>query len=1125
MKKSMIYRSLGLVLAVNLAMQSGFVSMAAENTGSSIEIADEVAVSSEDNSLSDEISIEEEEQKIEDAEDITVEDTVDVEEPGESVDISANDSSDEAVDMEEDLGDEAELLGGSLTANMSWDYNGGVLTIKGSGIMPDYGYHDTPWEANRTSIKKVVFSGSVTAIGNYAFYECTNLKEVVFCNTITVIGRSAFAYTSLTSVNFPNSLREIQQSAFYCCNISKVTIPSKIATIEGHAFYGNKQLSEVAIESKSIVSAGYAAFCGCAIRKITFPKDMVSIPDSLFDGATFSDCSIVIPASVKTIGTRAFYADDNSKGSFNVTFESGSNLTSIGRTAFYNTHLDKITLPSSLKEIGSDAFGYCRLTEITIPENVSIIGDFAFKYNKSLSKVVIKPKTLSKTGMQIFYGCSLSKVELPEGMKLIPEYMFYHANFSGCSITIPKTVTTIGSHAFSASDTDRDAKGISELKFEEGSALNEIGAAAFEYTHIEKLRLPEGLKIIGACAFQGTRISEITIPSKVSKMDYYVFHDCKLLEKVTINSTYLTDVGTGIFEDCMVSEVNLPKGMTMIPNDMFYSASFVNCTITIPASVTSIGNNAFWAHGNGERGLSEVKFEKGSKLTKIGSHAFQNAPLDYVALPDSLLEIGSYAFANTRISEIVIPSKVTTIENCAFEDCKYLSRVTLPASVKDIGYYAFKTGGAGQIRFFVKAGTYAYEWVKKNAETFNFVISAAYEIAYVLGGGTNNPKNPTMYEKGDYITLYAPTRTGYSFKGWFLDAAYKKSADNVDTSKGNKLTFYAKWEAGTYTVKYNGNGNGAYIAGDTQFQIKYGAKYPKPLATASRNGYKFAGWYTLPQGGSVVKGGSTVFKPENPGSAVLYAHWTPVKYKITYQLEGGTLKKKTPASYTMDQDAVLPTPTKTGYTFTGWTVVSSTGKTNVAAGGTIAGGKGNYGDVVLKATWKMNGYKLIIHENKKGAQDKTCTSGIIYYEDIVCMFDMAALLKNKCGTSETEKISSFTTKANGKGKKYTIAKSYSKLSTGDSQGTVTIELYAQWGKNANYQITYDLGGGILKSPVYSYTGAKAVKIAAPKKKGYKFVGWEVSGPGASSVKLDGTTATIQKGGKGKIHFKAKYKQA
>lgn len=1132
MKKSILYKSLGLVLAVNLAVQSGFVSMAA------------------DNYLSEDISVTEVETEIENDEDITAEETGDTdqeeaeiellpeetevfEEPeseaaavDEAADNSSYDSSDTSEDIEETSGDEAELLGGSVTGNMTWDYSGGVLTIKGSGAMPDYGYHDAPWDANRTSVKKVVISGSVTSIGAFAFYDYTNLKEAVLCDSISIIGKDSFSDTALTAVKLPASLREIQDRAFYRCNLSRITIPSKVTAIGINAFYCNKQLSEVVVESKSIASAGFAAFSDCAISKITFPGDIVNIPENLFYGATFNDCSIVIPAAVKTIGKNAFSADSSSKGSFNVTFESGSKLTTIESAAFYNTHLDKITLPSSLKEIGWDAFAECRLTQITIPENVSIIGMMAFRKNKSLSKVVIRSKALSSTGTMIFNECAISSVELPEGMKIIPENLFYHANFNGCSITIPKTVTTIGNHAFAAGDSDASAKGISGLKFEEGSALSEIGDSAFEFTRIESLKIPENVKIIGSCAFQGTRLSEITIPSKVSKIGFYAFHNCKFLEKVIVQSTYLSEVGTGCFEGCMVSEVSLPKGMTEIPNDMFYAASFINCSVTIPASVTTIGNNAFYATGNGERGISEIRFEKGSKLTRIGNHAFNNAPIDTLILPESLLEIGIYAFANTRISEVVIPSRVTTIEDAAFYECKYLTRVTLPASVKEISYYAFKPSGARQIRFFVKAGTYAYEWVKKNAASFNFVISAAYEIAYVLGGGTNNSKNPTMYEKGDYISLYDPSRAGYIFKGWFLDAAFKKSADLVDTSKGNKITFYAKWEAGTYTVKYNVNGQGALLSGDAQFRIKYGTKYPKTLSTASRSGYKFAGWYTLPQGGSRIKGGATVFTPENPDSAVLYAHWTPVKYKISYQLDGGTLKKKTPASYTMEEDAVLPTPAKTGYTFTGWQVISSTGKTSVAAGKTIAGGKGNYGDVVLKAAWKVNVYKLIIHENKKGAQDRTCSPDTLYtYDQVVSMFDVAAVLKNKCGTADTEKIASFTTKANGQGKKYTIAKSYSKLSAGSSQGAspvAVIDIYAQWGKTASYQISYDLGGGTLKNPVYSYTGAKNVKIPAPKKKGYKFVGWQVTAPGTATVKTEGTAATILKGSTGKIKFTARY---
>jgi uncharacterized repeat protein (TIGR02543 family) len=996
MKKSMFYRSLGLVLAVNLVAQSGFVSMAADNSSSEISTLEEENVTvSEDETITDSedenVTVFEDEEiiAIEESED-TSDDVSDEASEVASYDVSANDvetyTEETSTSIAEEIGDdtldgEAQLLGGDVTPNMSWDYNGGTLTIKGSGSMPDYSIHGAPWDAYRTSITKVVFSGSVKNIGKYTFRDCTALKEVVLCEGLTIIDQQAF----------------------------------------------------------------------------------------------------------------------------------------------YNTALGKLTLPDSVKEIGQEAFSHCKLTEITIPKNVSILGLKAFSSNNSLFKVDIKTKVLNSVGYQVFYDCAVNKIVFPEGIKTIPDFLFYNANFNNCSITIPKTVTTIGHHAFS--NTDSTAKGISSLKFEEGSVLTEIGAAAFEDSYFDSLVLPESVKSIGGCAFARTEISEIAIPSKVTKIEYSAFNHCKNLKKVVIKTTGLTEVGSSIFEGCAINVVQFPQGITSIPNNIFYNAKFVNCSITIPASVTTIGHNAFLAESIASSGISELNFEKGSKLTSIGKFAFRNTPIDTLVLPENLKEIGDNAFSKTNISEVVIPSKVTTIGDNAFGDCKFLTKVTLPASVKKIDYHAFHITGSRQITFYVKPGTYAYEWVKKAAANFKYTISVAYDIAYVLNGGVNNSKNPAVYEKDDYITLYAPTRSSYSFKGWFLDKAFKKSADQVDTSKGNKLIFYAKWEANTYIVKLDANG-GSITSGESKIQVKYAAKYPKPLATATRNGFTFAGWYTLALGGTKVTGGSTVFKPENPDNATLFAHWTPVKYKITYQLDGGSLKKKKPTTYTMNEDAELPVPTRTGYSFGGWQVVSSTGKTAVAAGSTIAGGRGNYGNVVLKATWKENVYKLVIHENKKDAADRTCSpDGLYTYEQAVNMFDVATLLKDKCGTSETEKIASFNTKANGKGKKYALGKDYSRLSVGSSRGAspvATLDLYAQWGKTSTYRITYDLSGGTLAGPVNSYNSDKAVKLPAPKKKGYKFTGWEVTAPSTVTVTVKGTTTTIVKGSKGKIHVKAKF---
>ena len=108
-------------------------------------------------------------------------------------------------------------------------------------------------------------------------------------------------------------------------------------------------------------------------------------------------------------------------------------------------------------------------------------------------------------------------------------------------------------------------------------------------------------------------------------------------------------------------------------------------SVTIPNSVTSIGNYAFY----GCSGLTSVTI--GNSVTSIGSRAFGGCTgLTSVTIPNSVTSIGNYAFYGCRaLTSVTIPNSVTSIERNAFYDCTGLTSVTIPNSVTSIGYDAF----------------------------------------------------------------------------------------------------------------------------------------------------------------------------------------------------------------------------------------------------------------------------------------------------------------------------------------------------------------------------------------------------------------------------------------------------
>ena len=107
-------------------------------------------------------------------------------------------------------------------------------------------------------------------------------------------------------------------------------------------------------------------------------------------------------------------------------------------------------------------------------------------------------------------------------------------------------------------------------------------------------------------------------------------------------------------------------------------------SVTIPDSVTSIGNNAFYLC------VSLESIVLPDSITHIGDNAFyQCVSLGSIVLPDSIRYIGDSAFYQCGLTEITIPNSVTSIKANTFSYCSALATVTIPNSVTSIGKYAF----------------------------------------------------------------------------------------------------------------------------------------------------------------------------------------------------------------------------------------------------------------------------------------------------------------------------------------------------------------------------------------------------------------------------------------------------
>jgi uncharacterized repeat protein (TIGR02543 family) len=149
-----------------------------------------------------------------------------------------------------------------------------------------------------------------------------------------------------------------------------------------------------------------------------------------------------------------------------------------------------------------------------------------------------------------------------------------------------------------------------------------------------------------------------------------------------------------------------------------------------------------------------------------------------------------------------------------------------------------------------------------------------YTISYVLNNGTNALENPSSYTvESSGINLAAPTRSGYTFMGWYDDGGF--TGNPVTTilagSMGNR-TLYARWSADTYTISYVlNNGTNA-----PENPSSYTVESPGiNLAAPTRSGYTFMGWY---DNGGFTGSPIIAIPAGSMGNRTFYARWNLDSY-------------------------------------------------------------------------------------------------------------------------------------------------------------------------------------------------------------------------------------------------------
>jgi uncharacterized repeat protein (TIGR02543 family) len=303
-----------------------------------------------------------------------------------------------------------------------------------------------------------------------------------------------------------------------------------------------------------------------------------------------------------------------------------------------------------------------------------------------------------------------------------------------------------------------------------------------------------------------------------------------------------------------------------------------------------------------------------------------------------------------------------------------------------------------------------------------------------------------------------PTRSGFTFQGWFSEASGGTLCAWPYVLTGD-VTVYARWQGNDqpppqrYAITFDSQGGSTVQA----VTANAGTQVAKP-GDPVRDGHAFQGWFNAASGGTLYEWPHAL-----TGDATMYAQWQAVRYTITFDSHEGSAVA--PITENAGTRVLEPNnPSRDGYAFLGWFSAAS-GGVRCAWPHVLTG------NIIMHAHWQDTTLPLytITFNSQEGSAVEAVTANA----------EAQIAEPNNPSRDGYTFLGWFSAASGG------ILYQWPHVLTGN------ITMYAQWQDTTlpQYTITFNSQGGAATAPITADTGTQVVEPGNPSRDGYAFQGW------------------------------------